>query len=220
MASSPQFANIALAELPFGNCPATRRSHEKIVTQKTPTSRHAEPTPEIAKWDKRRAKLEAWLRANIDSDAIYRLAAGSMLESEEMGKAVREYEDMLNLEHQFLSVLRTDTSVLADNQKLAIAEFFDSATNMAVAALKHGVQITKRRAKEINADGGRARWKNDPKTPEKELVATCWREWKLHPSRYRSKAAFARDVLQKCEHLTSQKQIEDWCRAWEKLEAK
>lgn len=55
----------------------------------------------------------------------------------------------------------------------------------------------------------------DPKQKEKEFVHECWREWKSDPSRYSSKAAFARDMLSKCQYLKSQKKIEDWCREWE-----
>ncbi len=61
-----------------------------------------------------------------------------------------------------------------------------------------------------------ARWRDDPKQAEKEFIRKCWCEWKENQDRYKSKAAFARDMLSKCEHLTSQKKIEDWCRAWEK----
>lgn len=62
------------------------------------------------------------------------------------------------------------------------------------------------------------RRKIDPRTSEKEFVHDCWRRWRLNPDAYRSKAEFARDMLEKCEHLKSQKKIEDWCREWEKLE--
>jgi len=57
--------------------------------------------------------------------------------------------------------------------------------------------------------------KRDPKQKEKKLVYECWTTWQKEPNRYPSKAAFARDMLTKCEHLTSQKKIEDWCREWE-----
>jgi hypothetical protein len=59
---------------------------------------------------------------------------------------------------------------------------------------------------------------NDPKQTEKKFVRSCWLAWKINPKRYRSKAAFARDVLTKCEHLQSAKVIEDWCREWEESE--
>ena len=57
---------------------------------------------------------------------------------------------------------------------------------------------------------------NDPKQNEKKFVFECWQEWQIKPNQYKSKANFARNMLDKCEHLTSQKKIEDWCRFWEK----
>lgn len=58
--------------------------------------------------------------------------------------------------------------------------------------------------------------KRDPKQREKLFVLECWTDWQQNSSNYKSKAAFARDMLNKCEHLTSQKKIEDWCRKLEK----
>lgn len=60
------------------------------------------------------------------------------------------------------------------------------------------------------------RWKNqrDPKQKEKAFIRECWNEWQKKPDSYDSQAAFARDMLSKCEHLTSQKKIEDWCHEW------
>lgn len=60
------------------------------------------------------------------------------------------------------------------------------------------------------------RWQTDPRHSEKKFIQECWREWKRNPNQYKSKAAFARDMLEKCEHLVSSKIIEDWCRDWEK----
>ncbi|MDR5171579.1 hypothetical protein IHQ56_07105 [Methylobacillus flagellatus] len=57
---------------------------------------------------------------------------------------------------------------------------------------------------------------NDPKQKDKEFVKSCWEAWQENKNHYASKAAFSRDMLEKCEHLTSQKKIEDWCRTWEK----
>lgn len=57
---------------------------------------------------------------------------------------------------------------------------------------------------------------NDPKQGEKAFVRECWQAWDKKPDFYKSKAEFARDMLTKCEHLKSQKKIEDWCREWEK----
>ncbi|KAF0843439.1 hypothetical protein FNL37_0865 [Methylovorus glucosotrophus] len=64
--------------------------------------------------------------------------------------------------------------------------------------------------------GAIAKLAKDPKQKEKSFIYECWLEWKNNPLSYKSKASFARDMLQKCEHLTSNKIIEDWCRDWEK----
>lgn len=57
---------------------------------------------------------------------------------------------------------------------------------------------------------------NDPRQQEKSFIYSCWQSWQAKPDSYKYKAAFAKDMLAKCEHLTSQKKIEDWCRDWEK----
>jgi hypothetical protein len=57
---------------------------------------------------------------------------------------------------------------------------------------------------------------NDPKQDDKTAVREHWDLWQTHSSRYRGKAAFARDMLDKYESLRSQGVIERWCRAWEK----
>ena len=61
-----------------------------------------------------------------------------------------------------------------------------------------------------------ARLETDPKQKEKQFVYELWLQWEANPDSYKGKASFARDMLSKCEHLTSQKKIEDWCRKWEK----
>lgn len=66
--------------------------------------------------------------------------------------------------------------------------------------------------------GIRAKLARDPKQAERKFVLQCWRDWKTKPDSYASKAAFARDMLEKCEHLVSSKKIEDWCRIWERTQ--
>lgn len=61
-----------------------------------------------------------------------------------------------------------------------------------------------------------SRYKDDPKQQEKRFVRDCYQKWRDNGGPYRSKAEFARDMLQKCSHLTSQKKIEDWVRQWDK----
>lgn len=55
----------------------------------------------------------------------------------------------------------------------------------------------------------------DPKQLEKAFVRECWLKWKKTPGSYKSKAAFARDMLNKVENLVSHRIIEGWCRKWE-----
>lgn len=64
-------------------------------------------------------------------------------------------------------------------------------------------------------DAAMARHRRDPKQADKKFVYECYRNWRANPRMYRTKAAFARDMLEKCEHLKSQKKIEDWVREWD-----
>ena len=57
---------------------------------------------------------------------------------------------------------------------------------------------------------------NDPKQVDKSAVRECWELWRKDRIRYPSKAAFARDMLDKYQTLISQKVIERWCGEWEK----
>jgi len=66
--------------------------------------------------------------------------------------------------------------------------------------------------------GAQAKLANDPKQKAKEEVKQCWLLWQEHPGRYKSKAAFAKDMLDKFGNiLESQKVIEGWCRDWGKV---
>lgn len=67
----------------------------------------------------------------------------------------------------------------------------------------------------VGRRGAQQRLKNDPRQRDKQAVRECWELWRSHPNRYRSKAAFARDMLTKFENLKSQPVIESWCREWE-----
>ena len=60
------------------------------------------------------------------------------------------------------------------------------------------------------------RWHNHPKILDKIFIKECWLEWQKDKSKYKSKSAFANDMLSKFENLKSVKVIEEWCRKWEK----
>ena len=64
--------------------------------------------------------------------------------------------------------------------------------------------------------GAKAKLANDPKQVDKAFVFERWNDWQEKSGNYKSKAAFARDMLDKINHIKSQKKIEDWCRKWEK----
>lgn len=64
--------------------------------------------------------------------------------------------------------------------------------------------------------GALAKLANDPKQRDKTIVRSCWDDWQKEPSRYKGKAAFARDMRDKFPNLESQPVIEGWCRAWER----
>jgi len=75
---------------------------------------------------------------------------------------------------------------------------------------KDSLSSNARRANEV-------RLANDPKQAEKINVCECWDEWQKQPDRYKGKAAFARDMLNKYESLESHRVIERWCKEWESV---
>ena len=67
----------------------------------------------------------------------------------------------------------------------------------------------------IGRSGALQKLANDPKQRDKLIVRECWENWQIEPNNYESKAAFARDMLDKFSTLKSQPVIERWCRQWE-----
>lgn len=67
----------------------------------------------------------------------------------------------------------------------------------------------------FGAMGAAARHAKDPKQEAKRHVYDCWKDWQAGIHQYKSKAAFARDMMAKWEVLESQKVITDrWCKYW------
>lgn len=62
--------------------------------------------------------------------------------------------------------------------------------------------------------GAKAKLAADPKQAAKVLVRECWDDWQKQPDRYKSKAAFAKDMLTKYESLENTNVIARWCRIW------
>lgn len=63
--------------------------------------------------------------------------------------------------------------------------------------------------------GAKSRWHSDPKTIAKQDIKECWNLWQRDPARYPSKAAFARDMLEKYIELKNPETILRWCRDWQ-----
>lgn len=95
----------------------------------------------------------------------------------------------------------------------------DSEKKLSIKNKANRTKISEMPAQILSINGKKAvekKLQNDPKQAEKAFVKDCWLEWQRNADRYNGKAAFARDMLSKCENLISQKKIEDWCRRWEK----
>lgn len=126
--------------------------------------------------------------------------------NEELNALLRQHEMVLD-------VFADRGRKIAEGTRAALLELVAEANNSTARALIKGIELQKSNQ---GKKGARAKIERDPKQSEKNLVYECWQKWQKNPDSYRGKAAFARDMLEKCEHLTSQKKIEDWCREWEK----
>lgn len=115
----------------------------------------------------------------------------------------------LELQDEFISYF-----ILSERLKQQILEHVLS-TNKIVGreSIKYGMKKQKHDQAMNNV---KKKLDNDPKQKDKEFVKDCWKSWQENRNNYASKAAFARDMLDKCKYLSSQKKIEDWCREWEK----
>jgi len=110
---------------------------------------------------------------------------------------------------------------LLDKQKTAIVEITKMGELQVLASstakfLEGNIAGRDAQKRIMAKKGALAKIASDPKQKEKSFVRECWQDWQKNPDSYKSKAAFGKDMLQKCEHLDSQKKIEDWCREWEK----
>lgn len=99
----------------------------------------------------------------------------------------------------------------------AVSAAIEAANALANAmAIESGNDKLQDARRNMSLRGAMAKIANDPRQKEKSFILECWQSWQKSPATYASKAAFSRDMIAKCEHLKSQKKIEDWCRGWEK----
>jgi hypothetical protein len=86
--------------------------------------------------------------------------------------------------------------------------FIDQQPEVLKAALaENATERAKKAAK--------SRHERDPKQKAKIDVEQCWNLWQRNPTNYKSKASFAKDMLEKYE-LSNQQVIVRWCTGWEK----
>ena len=102
---------------------------------------------------------------------------------------------------------------------MAFIDLIDLKDQIEKSFKKETSELLKRVSKEqISQRATKAafkRHKNDPKQTAKIFVRECWNDWQKEPNRYKSKAAFARDMREKYPNLESQPVLENWCRTWE-----
>lgn len=123
-------------------------------------------------------------------------------------------------------LLYNGAAVLTGFGKL-ITQFNDKAIPGLNSASSHNAMLNHalscvdselRRRTENNKKGAQKKIENDPKQKVKLEVKGLWVLWQKDKSRYKSKSAFARDMMGKYEVLESQKVITGWCTQWEKEE--
>lgn len=130
----------------------------------------------------------------------------------------KEFSERLRLCLLFTCLKNIDNAIIAmsvDGEG-AVSSAIEAARSFAnFEAFGWGSESLRSMRSKLAANSAMARYKKDPKQKEKIFVRECWAIWQTRPESYDGKASFARAMLDKCEHLQSQKKIEDWCRAWE-----
>jgi len=100
---------------------------------------------------------------------------------------------------------RRDTREMAVLLTMAYENLF--LVEIECAPLIHGQSLARK--------AGIARHKLDPKAKDKRFVKARWDEWQRNPGTYKTLEAFARDMLDKVEHLEGNTQvIARWVRSW------
>jgi len=104
---------------------------------------------------------------------------------------------------------------------LLINEQLNSLTSLAL--IVGGGLLSDDQARELKVEvmslngrnGGFRKWEKDPRTVALKKIKEHWVGWQSDKSLYKSKAAFARDMVDAYLEIESTKNIEDKCREWE-----
>lgn len=78
------------------------------------------------------------------------------------------------------------------------------------------IAIRRNLPKALASNAAKTKHASSTKAGEKNIMRECWNAWRANPGRYRGKADFARDMLDKFPDWKNAKVIEGFCRKWEK----
>lgn len=156
---------------------------------------------------------------NADDDVVLGSIWSNFSElSEKKGKDDSGYIEIreLFLLHVLIEIDNALISKSLDGRGL-VSSAVSAASSLAnVVAIDSESTIAAQARQKMARAGAQEKLARDPKQKEKLFVRGCWDGWQRDPNKYPTKAEFGRDMLSKCEHLTNNKIIEDWCREWER----
>lgn len=142
---------------------------------------------------------------------------------QQVGKLVRETMlKELHLAEELHKLMVSHESKLGDYARLIADRGISAASLWFLGSLVKGEsaeQLIETAMRERQRVASQARYAKDKKQLAKAEVRQLWTLWQSDPSRYPSRAAFARDMLDKFEDLTSVATVQDWTREWEKKSA-
>ncbi|WP_155848163.1 hypothetical protein [Advenella kashmirensis] len=188
---------------------AERRRNNKRDLDAFRRKRDAEIKAAVQKLE----EMYAFLKVTLDIDTLKKIAAQQTLHVNQLVKENEELVEKLNKfhkDHHYVTAAHVPPHIKRNIARMSLE--FDKGPSMS-SAFMAGMDVQKSLA---GSKAAAKRLLNDPKQEEKKFIYECWKEWKKNSINYKSKAAFARDMIEKCEYLTSTKKIEDWCREWEK----
>ena len=134
-------------------------------------------------------------------------------ENDDLGRNSKVFGEVYDKAEQALSNFSFDSDFLSDIVLMA----------MSIGGLSLGKEdLIKNHLRDLQVEKAFKRHSYDPKQADKSIVKECWFEWQAEPlgldltKKYKGKAAFSRDMLDKFPNLESQPVIEKWCRSWER----
>lgn len=154
----------------------------------------------------------------FDDDQIIAMAWQMVATAEKRGLLNLEVRAVIREFYLFHALQEIDHALLGmdlgGNDAVAAAVAASNALSNAIA-IESGSAKEQEIRSAMAVRAVNAKLKKDPKQVAKGKVKEHWKEWQQDPELYGSKAAFARDMVDAYDALTSTKKVEDWCRLWE-----